>query len=427
MNQPTRKSRRPARPRRGNLSRMLSRLARQRPKAEPWPRIPCDNEMMSPQIARVLGPYANGKRWRLVVFEGDARKAMLTDTREEAEQIKAKLLAAFLDLSSMTIGAALDEYFAEKRRAGLKEDSVQTAKRKICPFLPADWTLGQMTPQKAAQLYQAETQRQGRFGLVRAATHHKVLRGTKAFFAWVVERGYLTANPFANIKSVGRASAGKRQLRQDEARKLNELLIRHAEQGEESALAVLVQLVMGLRSGEVLGLRVRDLDAGGTVLVVEGTKTKNARRELGIESEPLRELLSRHCAGRPPAALIFGSERAAPYHTDFLFKRLRRYCQDAGVPVVCPHSLRGLHSSLAVARGASSRFVAEALGHGSDTITKRHYIQPGAIERASVKRVAAALSSKPTPPPNLDTLADALRSLTPDQLEALLSSVGARR
>jgi hypothetical protein len=81
---------------------------------------------------------------------------------------------------------------------------------------------------------------------------------------------------------------------------------------------------------------------------------------------------------------------------------------------------------LAVARGASSRFVAEALGHGSDTITKRHYIAPDAMAGAVVKRVADALEGSP-PRRDLDPLREALRSLSPEDLDALFASVRSRR
>ncbi len=62
-------------------------------------------------------------------------------------------------------------------------------------------------------------------------------------------------------------------------------------------------------------------------------------------------------------------------------------CQQAELPVVCPHSLRGLHSSLAVQAGASSSYVARALGHGSDEVTKRHYISESALDGARSARV----------------------------------------
>ncbi len=80
-------------------------------------------------------------------------------------------------------------------------------------------------------------------------------------------------------------------------------------------------------------------------------------------------------------------------------------------------------------RGASTRFVAEALGHGSDSVTKRHYIEPTALRNASIKRVTEALAGRPDMPPNppapvdLSALAATLRSLNPEQLKALLSSI----
>jgi integrase len=110
---------------------------------------------------------------------------------------------------------------------------------------------------------------------------------------------------------------------------------------------------------------------------------------------------------------------------------VRKYCTLAGVPVVCPHSLRGLHSTLAVSQGASARFVADALGHGSDAITKRHYIDPTQAHNASLKRVSDALMGKAkasaTQAPDLGSLADTLRQLAPEQLQALLATVGEKR
>jgi integrase len=385
-----------------------------------------DDKSMRGKSLRVLGPYRNGGKWRLVVFEDGGRKALLADSQDEAVALKARLLRLFEDRSRLPISAALDEWLSEKRQAGLRETSLSAISGKLRPFLPLDATLGEITPQRAARMYAAETQRQGRFGTVQAASHHKVLRSSRALFDWAVQRGYIASNPFANIRTIGRARAGKAQLRQDEAKKLNDLAIARAQAGDEQALAILVQLVMGLRSSEVLGLRVRDLDAAGTVLVIDGQKTHNARRSLSIESAPLRALLARHCQPLRPEQLIFGADRAAPYHTDRLFKALRRLCAEADIPQVCPHSLRGLHSSLAVARGASSRFVAEALGHGSDAITKRHYIAPDALAGATVKRVAEALTDAP-PRRDLEPLHEALRSLSSEELEALFASVRDRR
>jgi hypothetical protein len=48
-------------------------------------------------------------------------------------------------------------------------------------------------------------------------------------------------------------------------------------------------------------------------------------------------------------ALIFAEDGAThPRANSALWKWLVLFCRRAGVPKVCPHSLRGLHSSLAV-------------------------------------------------------------------------------
>jgi integrase len=381
---------------------------------------------MAAKIARVLGPYANGGKWRLVVFdEKGQRMARLAETKEEAEQIKASLLRLFDDRSLLTIEAAFEEWLGTKRQAGHKPRSIDTIERRLRPFLPLEITLGELTPQRAAELYLEETQRSGRFGILHACTHHKTLLFAKGFFTWAVDRGYVKANPFARVKPIGKANAGKPQLREDEARKLYALCMKLAQDGDSGAFAIIVQLVLALRSAEVLGLRARDLDAGGTVLVVDGTKTKNSKRRLRIESDPVRALLAERCAKLRPEELLFPDRRGGVHRTDFLYKVLRRLCEQAGVPIVCPHSLRGLHSSLAVAHGESSRAVAQALGHGSDAVTKKHYITSDALETARSRRVLGALEG----PSNLEmnTLAETLARLSPDQLSALMNNVAERQ
>jgi hypothetical protein len=73
--------------------------------------------------------------------------------------------------------------------------------------------------------------------------------------------------------------------------------------------------------------------------------------------------------------------------------------------------------------GATCAGVAQALGHGSDEVTRRHYIAPAALDGARSARVASALMGHA----NLDSLISSLRNLPPDQLEAVCSAVGYHR
>lgn len=381
--------------------------------------------------SRVLGPYPDGKKWRIVLFDQGKRTSFLADTVADAEAMKAHRLARLVDRSLTSISAALEEYLAERDTGDLLPGSLYRLSQKLYLFLPIERTLGEITPEVAYGLYRDATQRMTRFGKPPSPnTHRSALRAVRAFFRWCVGRGKMRSNPFDTVKPVGKVRYGKPQLRLDEARRLSRILLQHADAGDVAALGLLVQMVLGLRSAEVLALRVRDLDNGGNDLWVEGTKTRNARRPLEIKWEPLRQRLMRLCQGQEPHLLMFGSQRERPYFTTFLYFALRKYCQLAGVPVVCPHSLRGLHSTIAMARGASSRFVAEALGHGSDEVTKRHYIDGETVRNSTIERVAELLGQDPASDqrpalvgPELVQLAAALRSLSREQRNALFELI----
>lgn len=417
MNQRSKKPMRARRNKHNALARqILGAIKRQKRSALPPVALPCDTKTaVAPTVTRVFGPYPSGKRWRLLLRQGSAQHALPFDTREEAERAKAQMVSALADAGARTIGEALAEYMNFKRESGCRERTITACLGKLA-YLPQTATLSGITPDKAEKLYRGQTE------TMSAATHHKNLRDAKAFFEFCVGQRYVASNPFKDIRPIGKANAGKPQLRRDEAKKLIDVLLRQAEDSNRSALALLVQLIMGLRSGEVLNLRKRDIDADGTILIVEGTKTKNARRLLAI-APVLRDLLARRVESLGPESLIFADDdRATPLPTDHLFKKLHKFCKLAGIPSVCPHSLRGLHSSLAVEAGATSAVVAAALGHGSDAITLKHYIAPSAIDAARSSRVSAALLD-----PDLDQLITTLRSLSAPQLERVLSAVGASR
>jgi integrase len=378
---------------------------------------------MPKKQARVLGPYPNGDKFRLVVIEGKGRKSVVVPTIEEAQRVKEDILSMLSQQSQIIIGDALDEYLGEKEQRGVVDATLSTLSYKLRQFLPVEEALSEITPARAQRLYLDETTRRGRFGRpVAAATHRGLLRSTKGFYRWAVEHGYVRANPFDSVRPVGRVNVGKTQLRIDEARRLCNVLIEHA-QSDEGAVAILLQLMLGLRSSEVLNRRVRDVDDDGRVLWIPSGKTKNARRRLFIP-ELLQPLLRRLTAGAPPERMLIGAERERAHFSDYLWHRVRRYCDLAGVPRVCPHSLRGLHSTLALDAGATSGAVAAALGHGSFAVTARHYADPDVLRNTTVRRVTEALGHNAAPagkPPlsaslSAAGLAEALRQLPPEQL-----------
>ena len=371
---------------------------------------------MQKKRMRVFGPYPSGNRFRLLIRENGHQQAVPFDTREQAELAKTQMLSSIDVVSLRTIGDALKEYLATKVERGCKPRSVHTCEQRLL-FLPMGDSLGSITRERAEALYRGQTDR------LSVATHQKHLRDARAFFNFCVEQRYIQNNPFKEVRAIGKANAGKLQLRRDEAKKLSSVLLSHAAEGDLYALALTVQLLFGLRSAEVLGLRKRDLDADGTILVVEGTKTRNARRTLSVESPVVRDLLRKRIATLAPSSLIFGrADSEKPLSSTTLFKQLHKFCKLAEVPLVCPHSLRGLHSSLAIEGGATSAIVAAALGHGSDAITLKHYIAPGSVAAARSARISAALLESDT-----DKLIAALRALPPAQFEMVITAAKSRQ
>ena len=384
-----------------------------------------------PTTARVSGPYydANVNTYRVVVFEGSRRKSVSSKTREEALQLKAEIERE-LQNNDILCRVALDEFLADRQKRGLKDRSLNTLDYKLRYFLPLEQPLSAFTPEQAQELYEAETERISRFGRVmRAQTHHSVLRMTKLFFRWAVDRKYLRANPFEKVKPIGKAHAGKDQLRIDEARRLTQVLVAAAQNGEEGAIATFCQLLLGLRSSEVLLRKVRDLDDDGRVLWIPSGKTHNARRRLEVP-DALRPFLLSLAAGKGAERYLFGGDRGQPYFHIWLWRQVKKYCERANLPRVCPHSLRGLHSSLAVAAGCTSGVVASALGHGSFAITAKHYVDPDTLRNSTVRRVADALSGEAAPEPRTPPegrapapLLEQLRALSKQERAALLRAL----
>lgn len=256
--------------------------------------------------------------------------------------------------------------------------------------LMLDEQISAVTPRRAAAMYEqlqlteSKTTRKP----LAAATQCLALWASRNFFAWASTVGCVGSNPFKDVKPVGKVSAGKPQLRIEEARRFTQTALELFETSCHALpIGALVALMMGLRTQEVLLREVRDLDDGGRFLWIEAGKTANAKRHLEVP-ELLRPYLLRLAAGRPSGALLFGTAKTGmPRGRGRLWEMVRKLCVLADVPPVCTHSLRGLHATLAVQSGSAAHVVAASLGHRSFEMTQRHYAQASSVANAATARV----------------------------------------
>lgn len=388
------------------------------PEQLPAARRSCENQATMPKsAARVLGPYANGEKWRLVLLDGASRKALVADSYEAALKLRDDLIHQLKTHVTRTFGEALADYLADLGNRSIQAETVDKIRRMMRPFLPLAEPLTALSSERAEEMYLQESRRIKANGEPLAAdSHHLLLRRIKHFYKWAVARRYVEQNPFAEVRPIGRARRGKLQLRIDEARRFVAFAIERAQLLDVGATAALMQIFLGLRPTEAMIRIVRDLDDEGRVLWVPFGKTANARRRLQVP-EVLREILLKHAAGKAADEPLLGP-RGEPMHTrSALRHRLMKLCKAADVPRVCPHSLRGLNATLALEAGATAHHVAAALGHASFATTARHYVDASAIANVGLRKVADVLTGEMSKSLDVGRLAGLLREhLSADQL-----------
>lgn len=270
----------------------------------------------------------------------------------------------------VNVTTAIDRYEAAELERGPQPQSVATTKYRLLAFFGKHLhaPLGDLTAKQCRAAYDRLR------GMNKVDTHRNTLSAARTFMAWATTQRMTSDNPVAGIAGKGRRSRGKEQLRIDEARRLDRVALELAGAGDRGGLAVELVLVLGLRAGEVVAIRARDVDDHGQVLVIPKAKTRAGVRRLEIP-EVLRAALVPLV---PKAGPLFpGQDR------HWVRREVARLCGLAKVPVVTAHGLRGTHASLATDRGASGPVVAASLGHGDGGRTaERNYIDPAIADQA---------------------------------------------
>ena len=132
----------------------------------------------------------------------------------------------------------------------------------------------------------------------------------------------------------------------------------------------------GLRSQEVVGLRLEDVKAGQAQLIVHGKGAKTRVVPLGEEgAAAVRRFMER---GR---AQLLGERRRAephllvsrtgrPLRTSDIRRIVVKYSALAGIDAASPHMLRHAYATHMLERGADLRAIQELLGHASVSTTQ---------------------------------------------------------
>jgi integrase len=305
----------------------------------------------------------------------------------------------------MLLKDAIEAHVESKRAAGARSATLDGTRRALTSYFAGilDTPVGRLTAARAQHQYEQLRQLAGpRTGQPLAiATQQTYLGLAKTFCRWLLAKGWLRDDPTTKVRAVGRRRRGKPQLRADEICQLRDTCLDEASEG---STAVLMCMLMAMRVSEVVSRCARDIDLGGTILRVDDnlavrfqTKTDSSKRPIKIP-QVLQPPLALLAAGKGTTEPLFPGSVGGRKRRQWLHGEAQRLCKKAGVPVVCPHSLRGAMATIAVEAGELPEVVARVLGHTSSKMTLQHYIAPGVAEAAQLARGQAALAAAKTAP-----------------------------
>lgn len=187
-------------------------------------------------------------------------------------------------------------------------------------------------------------------------------------------------------------------------------------EGERLYAGYLLAATTGMRRGEVLGLRWRDLDLDAARASVRQTlvcvnyvatfstpKTNKGRRSVALDATTLaalrthriRQLEERIALGSGALAdddLVFSDVSGEPLHPGAFVRRFRQLVKGSGLPIIRFHDLRHTHATLALQAGIHPKVVSERLGHSTVSMTLDVYSHAvPAMEEQAAARVAAVV------------------------------------
>ncbi len=350
------------------------------------------------------------------------RSVQVHGTRKDAENERTALLHAlqagtYVDPTRETVAEFFDRWLGDYARASVGRRTYERYEEIVrLHVVPALGRL-RLTDVRAAHILAAERGwRELGLSPYTVLKHHRLVREA---LQHAVRWQLLVVNPADSVTPPRPERREMLALDRDQAAALLDVAA-----GTRYEVAILTALYSGLRVGELLGLRWRDVDLvkgqlrvqqavqpvkGGGV-VYAPPKTHRSRRAVSIPT-PVREALLRHRAEQTKARLaagpawedgdlIFAGHLGGPMSRTRLSLSFQRLLAEAGLPRIRLHGLRHTMATLMLAQGEHPKIVSERLGHATVGITLDTYshVLPG-LQAAAADRLAAALGERRTMPP----------------------------
>ena len=227
-----------------------------------------------------------------------------------------------------------------------------------------------------------------------------------------VDAGIVSVNVAERAKPPRSLALGSNEMNCWEPEELREFL--ELVQGNRLETAWHLAAMTGMRRGEILGLRWKDVDIETARIsvrqalvsvgyeVLKSSPKNHQARVIDLDPgtvEQLKAHQSRQTAEREEWAddyedsdLVFCREDGSPIHPHSLSQAFERLVKNSGLRRIRLHDLRHTHATIAVRAGVPVKVISERLGHESPAFTLKQYAQvmPG-MQAEAAKEIAAVV------------------------------------
>jgi integrase len=359
-----------------------------------------------------------GDRYYAVIYEGidpstqrqRHRWYAAGPRRRDAEKLLAELVKKqhdgdYRSPERITLGDYLTERWLPAKRAQLRASTFDSYGRNVelhvIPALGAH-SLQRLTPEDLDAFYAdllATGRKDGRGGLSIKTVRYIHLIVHKAL-ADANRKGTVVRNVGDLADPPKLSSRPKRETRVWNAEQLRSFLAGIEDHWLYAAIYLAANT--GMRRGEVLGLRWKDVDLeGGRLSVrqavvsvaykmqVSDAKSGSGRRSIDLDprtiailrswrTEQLKERLAKG-APKDESGFVFARTDGSPLHPDLLSQSFDRLAAHSSLPRISLHDLRHTHATILLKAGVPVKVVSERLGHSSPafTMTVYQHVLPG--------------------------------------------------
>lgn len=327
----------------------------------------------------------------------------------------AASIGGYVAPSKMTVAGYLHDWLPVAK-ARLRTGAYDACKLHVDTYIVpriGDLPLHALTASRVKALYAelSQTGRQRGGGPLSAKSVHNVHRTLSRALSDAVSDRLLPRNPAERCHTMPE-SPEQPTWSADELRRFLEHVA-----DDDLAAMWRVAATTGVRRGELVGLRWRDVDldpgrlsivqqrAKGDGTVSAGpTKTRRGRRLIALDPTTVAALRAHRKTqteyrlmlgqGYRDSGLVFCLADGTPLHPDAVTSRFRHRVKEAGLPWIKLHGLRHTHATLMLRAGVHPKVVQERLGHSSIAITLDTYSHAiPAMQEDAASTVAALVDN----------------------------------